>query len=40
MWLFIELNKEYHDKEWGIQLVTMLPYFEFLLLETFQAGLS
>ena len=31
---------EYHDKEWGVPIYKDLKIFEFLLLETFQAGLS
>ena len=31
---------EYHDKEWGKPLYDDKKIFEFLLLETFQAGLS
>ena len=34
------LNIEYHDKEWGKPLYDDKKIFEFLLLETFQAGLS
>ena len=29
-----------HDKEWGVPVYEDLKIFEFLLLETFQAGLS
>ena len=35
-----ELMKEYHDKEWGIPLYNDRKIFEFLTLESFQAGLS
>ena len=35
-----ELYIEYHDKEWGVPVYEDLKIFEFLLLETFQAGLS
>lgn len=35
-----DLYKEYHDKEWGVPVYDDLKLFEFLLLETFQAGLS
>ena len=35
-----ELYKEYHDKEWGEPVFDDRILFEFLLLETFQAGLS
>ena len=31
---------EYHDKEWGVPVKEDSRLFEFLLLETFQAGLS
>ncbi len=31
---------EYHDKEWGVQVYDDETLFEFLILETFQAGLS
>ena len=31
---------EYHDKEWGVPIFEDTKIFEFLLLETFQAGLS
>ena len=31
---------EYHDKEWGVPIYEDAKIFEFLLLETFQAGLS
>ncbi|MCG9791564.1 DNA-3-methyladenine glycosylase I [Flavobacterium algicola] len=34
------LYKEYHDKEWGKPVYDDATLFEFLLLETFQAGLS
>jgi DNA-3-methyladenine glycosylase I len=32
--------RHYHDKEWGVPLHDDLKLFEFLILETFQAGLS
>lgn len=35
-----ELYTEYHDKEWGIPLHDDQKLFEFLVLESFQAGLS
>lgn len=35
-----ELYEEYHDIEWGVPLRDDDKLFEFLLLETFQAGLS
>jgi len=31
---------EYHDKEWGVPVYDDARLFEFLVLETFQAGLS
>jgi len=31
---------EYHDKEWGVPVFDDAELFEFLILETFQAGLS
>lgn len=31
---------EYHDKEWGVPVREDQKQFEFLILETFQAGLS
>ena len=34
------LLKDYHDKEWGIPLHDDNKLFEFLVLDTFQAGLS
>ncbi len=34
------LYLEYHDTEWGIPLYDDKKIFEFLILETFQAGLS
>ncbi|KAA3617372.1 MAG: DNA-3-methyladenine glycosylase I [Calditrichaeota bacterium] len=35
-----ELYCEYHDKEWGVPVHDDQLLFEFLILETFQAGLS
>ena len=35
-----ELYKSYHDKEWGTPVFDDKTLFEFLVLETFQAGLS
>lgn len=35
-----ELYKKYHDEEWGVPVYDDHKLFEFLLLETFQAGLS
>ncbi len=34
------LYKEYHDAEWGKPVYDDQTLFEFLILETFQAGLS
>ena len=34
------LYEEYHDTEWGVPLYDDNRLFEFLILETFQAGLS
>ena len=31
---------EYHDTEWGVPVYNDAKIFEFLLLETFQTGLS
>lgn len=35
-----ELYEEYHDTEWGVPVYDDATLFEFLTLETFQAGLS
>jgi len=35
-----ELYEAYHDNEWGVPVRDDKTLFEFLLLETFQAGLS
>lgn len=35
-----ETYKKYHDEEWGVPVYDDQKLFEFLLLETFQAGLS
>ncbi|MBS2098483.1 DNA-3-methyladenine glycosylase I [Carboxylicivirga linearis] len=35
-----KLYKQYHDVEWGVPLHDDQKLFEFLVLETFQAGLS
>ncbi|TRX24023.1 DNA-3-methyladenine glycosylase I [Flavobacterium franklandianum] len=35
-----DLYKEYHDEEWGVPIYDDQKLFEFLILETFQAGLS
>ena len=34
------LYMDYHDKEWGVPVYDDQKLFEFLVLETFQAGLS
>jgi DNA-3-methyladenine glycosylase I len=35
-----DLYEAYHDKEWGVPVYNDDTLFEFLILETFQAGLS
>ena len=35
-----DLYRDYHDNEWGIPVYEDDKLFEFLILETFQAGLS
>jgi DNA-3-methyladenine glycosylase I len=35
-----DLYKTYHDDEWGVPVYDDQKLFEFLILETFQAGLS
>lgn len=35
-----DLYKKYHDTEWGVPVYDDQQLFEFLILETFQAGLS
>ncbi|MBC7847866.1 MAG: DNA-3-methyladenine glycosylase I [Flavobacterium sp.] len=35
-----DLYKNYHDEEWGVPVYDDQKIFEFLILETFQAGLS
>ena len=35
-----ELYIKYHDEEWGVPVKDDAKQFEFLILETFQAGLS
>lgn len=35
-----DLYKRYHDEEWGVPVYDDQKLFEFLILETFQAGLS
>jgi DNA-3-methyladenine glycosylase I len=34
------LYEKYHDQEWGVPIFEDRLLFEFLVLETFQAGLS
>lgn len=36
----IPIYEEYHDQEWGVPVYDDQKLFEFLILETFQAGLS
>ncbi|WP_339631798.1 DNA-3-methyladenine glycosylase I [Bizionia echini] len=35
-----DLYEAYHDEEWGVPVYDDETFFEFLVLETFQAGLS
>ncbi|GGG39131.1 DNA-3-methyladenine glycosylase I [Bizionia arctica] len=35
-----DLYEAYHDEEWGVPVKDDAIFFEFLILETFQAGLS
>ena len=35
-----EIELDYHDKEWGVPVTKDNKWFEYLLLDTFQAGLS
>lgn len=35
-----ELMNEYHDNEWGVPVYDDKKHFEFIVLDTFQAGLS
>ncbi len=35
-----ELYRDYHDNEWGVPVYDDQTLFEFLILETFQSGLS
>ena len=35
-----DLYEDYHDNEWGVPVYNDRVLFEFLILETFQAGLS
>lgn len=39
-WASNELNSKYHDEEWGTPVHDDLVWFEFLILEGAQAGLS
>src|SRR5438132_1160104 len=39
-WAANELNIPYHDEEWGVPVHDELKWFEFLILEGAQAGLS
>ena len=42
-WLAVEsdpLYRDYHDREWGVPVCTDRRWFEFLILEGAQAGLS
>lgn len=36
----IAIYEKYHDEEWGVPVYNDQKLFEFLILETFQAGLS
>ena len=36
----IDIYERYHDEEWGVPVYDDQKLFEFLILETFQAGLS
>lgn len=36
----IDIYEKYHDQEWGVPVYEDQKIFEFLILETFQAGLS
>lgn len=36
----IPIYEKYHDEEWGVPVYDDSKFFEFLVLETFQAGLS
>ena len=35
-----ELMIQYHDEEWGVPVHDDKKHFEFIVLDTFQAGLS
>lgn len=39
-WPGSDIEREYHDNEWGLELHDDRKLFEFLILDTFQAGLS
>ena len=39
-WASSELNTPYHDEEWGVPVRDDRRWFEFLILEGAQAGLS
>ncbi|MGD9688676.1 MAG: DNA-3-methyladenine glycosylase I [Phycisphaerales bacterium] len=39
-WALSELSKAYHDREWGVPVHDDRVFFEFLVLEGAQAGLS
>ncbi len=39
-WAKHPLEIEYHDREWGVPVHNDLKHFEFIVLDTFQAGLS
>jgi len=39
-WARSELNIAYHDQEWGVPVHDEKKWFEFLILEGAQAGLS
>lgn len=39
-WAYNPLLQVYHDTEWGIPVYDDRKHFEFLILDTFQAGLS
>jgi DNA-3-methyladenine glycosylase I len=40
LWASNELNTKYHDEEWGVPVHDDRTWFEFLILEGAQAGLS
>ncbi len=39
-WSKHPLEVEYHDAEWGVPVHDDKKHFEFIVLDTFQAGLS